>query len=162
MTIQFFPAKIRWSPKKKKKRSSPKFRVNYRPKSKIQTIFPPKIRWSPKKKKKKVFAKIQSESSAEIQNSNVFSAQKIFFRIQLPDKKCFLRFVYPEIRISRIRNSTLYNPTKWFNFDYQMTPQTSEMPSQYGVKIKNHKSVASGFRESNPRQYVADKFLLRG
>ena len=81
MTIQFFPAKIRWSPKKKKK------------------------------KKKKVFAKIQSEFSAEIQNSNVFSAQKNFFRIQLPDKKCFLRFVSPEIRISRIRNSTLYNPS---------------------------------------------------
>ena len=35
---------------------------------------------SKKKKKKKVFAKIQSEFSAEIQNSNVFSAQKIFFR----------------------------------------------------------------------------------
>ena len=66
---------------------------------------------SKKKKKKKVFAKIQSEFSAEIQNSNVFSAQTIFFRIQLPDKKCFLRFVSPEIRISRIRNSTLYNPT---------------------------------------------------
>ena len=28
-----------------------------------------------KKKKKKVFAKIQSDFSAEIQNSNVFSAQ---------------------------------------------------------------------------------------
>ena len=67
---------------------------------------------SKKKKKKKVFAKIQSEFSAEIQNSNVFSAQKIFFRIQLPDKKCFLRFVSPEIRISRIRNSTLYNPNR--------------------------------------------------
>ena len=62
--------------KKKKKRSSPKFRVIFRPKSEIQTFFLPKIRWSPKKKKKKkVFAKIQSDFSAEIRNSNVFSAQ---------------------------------------------------------------------------------------
>ena len=38
---------------KKKKRSSPKFRVIFRPKSEIQRFFPPKIRWSPKKKKKK-------------------------------------------------------------------------------------------------------------
>ena len=35
----------------KKKRSSPKFRVIFRPKSEIQRFFPPKIRWSPKKKK---------------------------------------------------------------------------------------------------------------
>ena len=39
-----------------------------------------------------------------------FFPPKKFFRIQLPDKKCFFRFVSPEIRISRIRNSTLYNP----------------------------------------------------
>ena len=38
---------------KKKKRSSPKFRVIFWPKSKIQSFFPPKIRWSQKKKKKK-------------------------------------------------------------------------------------------------------------
>ena len=53
--------------KKKKKRSPPKFK----------RFFPAKVRWSKKKKKKKkkVFANIQSEFSAEIQNSNVFSAQ---------------------------------------------------------------------------------------
>ena len=39
--------------KTKKKRSSPKFRAIFRPKSEIQTFFPPKIRWSPKKKKKR-------------------------------------------------------------------------------------------------------------
>ena len=38
--------------KKKKKRSSPKFRVIFRPNSEIQRFFPPKIRWSLKKKKK--------------------------------------------------------------------------------------------------------------
>ena len=47
-------------------------RRNVSKSSKIQPFFPPKIRWSPKKK---VFAKIQSDFSAEIQNSNVFSAQ---------------------------------------------------------------------------------------
>ena len=40
----FFSPKIRWSPKKKKKRSSPKLRVIFRPKSEIQTFFSPKIR----------------------------------------------------------------------------------------------------------------------
>ena len=39
--------------KKKKKRSSPKLTVIFRPKSEIQTFFSPKFRWSPKKKKKK-------------------------------------------------------------------------------------------------------------
>ena len=41
------------SKKKKKKRSSPKLRVNFQPKSEIRTIFPPKFRWSPKNKKNK-------------------------------------------------------------------------------------------------------------
>ena len=41
---------------------------------KFEGFFPPRIRWSPKKKKK-VFAKIDSDFSAEIGNSNVFSAQ---------------------------------------------------------------------------------------
>ena len=112
MTIQFFPAKIRWSPKKKKKKVFAKIQSEFSTEIQNSNVFfRPKLGDLQKKKKKKVFAKIQSEFSAEIQNSNVFSAQKIFFRIQLPDKKCFLRFVSPEIRISRIRNSTLYNPT---------------------------------------------------
>ena len=54
----------------KKKRSSPKFRVIFRPKSEIQRFFPPKIRWSPKKKK--VFAKIQSDFSSNFANSDVW------------------------------------------------------------------------------------------
>ena len=49
----FFRLKLGDLQKKKKKRSSPKFRVIFRPKSEIQRFFPPKIRWSPKKKKKK-------------------------------------------------------------------------------------------------------------
>ena len=50
---------------KKKKRSSPILRLNFRPKSQIQRFFSPKIRWSPKKKKK-VFTEIESDFSAEI------------------------------------------------------------------------------------------------
>ena len=68
----FFPPKIRWSSKKKKKRSSPKFRVIFRPKSKIQTFFPPKIRLSPKKKKEKVFAKFQGDFSPNFASPNVW------------------------------------------------------------------------------------------
>ena len=37
---------------KKKKRSSPKLRLLFRPQSEFQTFFPPKIRWFPKKKKR--------------------------------------------------------------------------------------------------------------
>ena len=62
-------------PKSSKSRlSSPKLRVNIGPKSEIRTIFPPKLRWFPKKKKK-VFTEIKSDFSAEIGNSNNFSAQ---------------------------------------------------------------------------------------
>ena len=42
---------------------------------KFKGFFRPKLGDLQKKKKKKVFAKIQSDFSAEIQNSNVFSAQ---------------------------------------------------------------------------------------
>ena len=70
----FFRPKLGDLQKKKKKRSSPKFRVIFRPKSKIQTFFPPKFRWSPKKKKKKkkVFAKIQGDFSSNFACSNVW------------------------------------------------------------------------------------------
>ena len=46
----FFRPKLGDLQKKKKKTSSPKFRVIFRPKSKIQRFFPPKIRCSPKKR----------------------------------------------------------------------------------------------------------------
>ena len=55
--------------------SSPKLRVIFRPKSEIQAFFPPKIRCSPKNKTKKGLTEIESDFSAEIGNSNVFSAQ---------------------------------------------------------------------------------------
>ena len=50
---RFFSPKIRWSPKKKKKKVLPILRLNFRPKSQIRRFFSPKIWWSPKKKKKK-------------------------------------------------------------------------------------------------------------
>ena len=60
---RFFSPKIRWSPKKKKKkRSSP-----IRPKSQIQRFFRPKSGGiQNKKKKKKVFTEIENDFSAEI------------------------------------------------------------------------------------------------
>ena len=46
----FFPPKIRWSPKKKKKKKVfSKIQSDFL--AEIQSFFPPKIRWSPKKKK---------------------------------------------------------------------------------------------------------------
>ena len=58
---------------KKKKRSSPKFRVIFRPKSKIQTFFRPKLGdLQKRKKKKKVFAKIQGDFSPNFASSNVW------------------------------------------------------------------------------------------
>ena len=53
----------------KQKRSSPKLRLIFRPKSEIQTFFPPKNRWS-KKKRKKIFTEIETDFSTKIGNSN--------------------------------------------------------------------------------------------
>ena len=60
---------------KKKKGSSPKLSLIFRPKSEIQTFFQPNNRWSQKKKKKKkkVFTEFESDFSAKIGNSNAFS-----------------------------------------------------------------------------------------
>ena len=75
--------------------------------SEIQTFFPPKIRWSPKKKKKKVFAKIQSDFSAEIQNSNVFT----FFppKIRWSPKKKKKKKVFAKIQGDFSSNFTCSN-----------------------------------------------------
>ena len=50
----------------KKKRSSPKLSLIFRPKSEIQRFFPPKIRWSPKKKKKRKKKKRSSQKLSRI------------------------------------------------------------------------------------------------
>ena len=46
---------------------------NFSESSKIQSFLPPKIRWSPKKKK--VFTNFETDFSAKIRNSKLFSAQ---------------------------------------------------------------------------------------
>ena len=82
------------SKKKKKKRSSPKLRLIFRPKSEIQTFFSPKFRWSPKKKKKKkkkVFTKIETDFSPDWlrlgrwgemhpEMEPIYSKQRLIFR----------------------------------------------------------------------------------
>ena len=62
------------SKKKKKKRSSPILRLNFRPKSQIQSFFSPKFRW---------------EFSAEISNSKLFFAQ---IQVVSEKKKVFTDF----------------------------------------------------------------------
>ena len=61
------------SKNKEKKMSLPKLRLIFRPISEIHTFFQPKNRWSPKIKIKKVFTEIETDFSAKIGNSNVFS-----------------------------------------------------------------------------------------
>ena len=51
----------------KKKRSSPKLRLIFRPKSEIQRFFPPKIRWSPKKKRSSPKLRLILRPNSEIQ-----------------------------------------------------------------------------------------------
>ena len=75
-------AQIQVVSKKKKKRSLPKLRVIFRPKSEIQTFFSPKCR-------KKVFTNIESDFSAEIGNSNVF-----FAHVQVVSKKKKKKVLY--------------------------------------------------------------------
>ena len=59
----------------KTKRSSPKLRLIFWPESEIQTFSAQKQVVSKIKIKKKVFTKIETDFSARIGNSNVFSAQ---------------------------------------------------------------------------------------
>ena len=62
----FFSPKIRWSPKKKKKKVFADFETEFSAEISNSKVFSPKIRWSPKKKKKMVFTEIESDFSAEI------------------------------------------------------------------------------------------------
>ena len=53
---------------KKKKRSSPKLSVVFRPKSEIQRFFPPNIRWSPKKKRSSPISRLIFRPISQIQS----------------------------------------------------------------------------------------------
>ena len=70
---RFFPPKIRWSQKKKKKKV---FRQNsewiFGQNPKFKAFFRPKLGWSPKKKKKKVFTTIEAAISSNFANSDVW------------------------------------------------------------------------------------------
>ena len=80
----FFPPKIRRSPKKKKKRSSPKLRLIFRPKSEIQSFFRPKTGGLQKnKKKRKVFTEIETDFPPDIGNSDAFSGRITTCTLQL-------------------------------------------------------------------------------
>ena len=96
------PSKIRLS--------SPKLRVNFGPKSEIRTIFPPKFRSSPKKK---VFTEIKSDFSAEIGNSNDFSAQN-----QVISKKKKKKKVFTEIESGFSAETVSFTVTLLFNYCY--------------------------------------------
>ena len=114
---RFFPPKIRWSPKKKKKRSSPILKLIYWPKSQIQRFFSPKIRWSPPPKKRsspilrliyrpksqiqrffspkirwspKKKKKVFTDFLAEISNSKIFFAQNQV--VSKKNKKVYTNF----------------------------------------------------------------------
>ena len=101
------PSKIRLS--------TPKLRVNFGPKSEIRTIFPPKFRWSPKKKKKKVFTEIKSDFSAEIGNSNDFSAQ---IQVISKKKKNEKKKVFTEIESGFSAETVSFTVTLLFNYCY--------------------------------------------
>ena len=117
---------------KKKQKEGLRQKKVFRPKTKFQRFFSSQNLVISKKKKKKKKRLRQNSECRNPKFKRFFRPKlgclklcnthhslrfggplKIFFRIQLPDKKCFLRFVSPEIRISRIRNFTLYNPIRW-------------------------------------------------
>ena len=61
----FFSPKIRWSPKKKKKKKVfTEIESDFLAEIGHSNVFSPKIRWSPKKNKKQVLIEIESELSA--------------------------------------------------------------------------------------------------
>ena len=104
--------------KKKKKRTSLKLRVIFRPKSEIQRFFPPKIRCSPKKKD---FTEIESDFSADIRNSKVFSA-----RIQVVSKKK-KKGSSPKLRL-------IFRPiSQTQTFEDNYTPITQTQTSEHGA-----------------------------
>ena len=102
-TRRFFPPKIRWSPKKKKKGlrrnwawffgRSPKFKGFFRPKSGVS------------EKKKKVFAEIEPDFSAKVRNSKVFSALN---QVVSEKKKQVFAEIEPDFS-AQIRNSKAFS-----------------------------------------------------
>ena len=147
---RFFPPKTRWSPKKKK-RSSPKLRVIIRPKSEFQRFFPPKTRWSPKekkKKKKKVFTEFESDFSAEIRISKVFSAQnRVVSKKKRSSPRVFVRwdwFFVQFRKFRRLRRGCFCMGGGYFQFF------TKNRPQKHQKHAILHTSQANGGARAPP------------
>ena len=80
---------------------------------------------SKKKKKKKVFAKIQSDFSAEIQNSNVFSAQnQVISKKKRRSSPKFKAIFLPKFRkFKRFRGGSFRMGGGYFQFFTENRPQ---------------------------------------
>ena len=120
-------------------------RRNFSESSEIPTFFLPKTRWSPKKKK--VFTEIETDFSAKIGNSNVFSARK-----QVVSKK--KKKVFTEIQTlfhseSRhlLHNFGTQLPLKGGCFQFF----TKNRPQKYHKRAILHTSQANGGSSSPPR-----------
>ena len=119
------------SPKKKKKRSSPKLRLIFRPKSEIQRFFPSEIRWSPKKRK--VFTEIETDFPAEIRNSKVFSVQNQVVSNKKKRSSPKLRPIFrPKSEIQRFFSSKI----KWSPITNNKKKVFTEIETDFPAKFR--------------------------
>ena len=120
-------------------------RLIFRPKSEIQRFFPPKIRWSQKKKKKKkVFTEIETDFSAEIRNSKVFSAQN---QVVSKKKHRNLGRFFGQIQIQTFEGGLFSYGGGGGYFQFF----TKNRPQKHQKRAILHTSQANGESSSPPR-----------